>query len=138
MARILIVDDEVDNLKLLRAILSHTGHTVYPLMRATHIREEIQQIKPDLLILDLLLPGITGGSAYEMIRDTISSTLPIIISSGTKIKLRRRDDSHLRYCPKPVDVNLLIRSVEELLAGTQASPLPAPPEEQAKNDLDRK
>ena len=115
MARILIVDDERDNLVLLREILSHAGHTVYPLMRANNIQHEIKDIKPDLVVLDLLLPGITGGSAYEMIRETVSQTLPIIISSGTKIKLRRKGDEAIRYCPKPLDIGQFLTAVEELL-----------------------
>jgi DNA-binding response OmpR family regulator len=123
MARILIVDDESDNLVLLKMILSRAGHTVYPLMRATHLKEEIEQVKPELLVLDLLLPGITGGTAYEMVRSCVSETLPIIVSSGTKIKLRKRNDHALRYCPKPIDIADFIKAVDELLAQAKGKPL---------------
>lgn len=121
MARIIIVDDEPDALLLLRAALSRAGHEVLPIQRATRLIEEIKANDPDLLILDLLMPGVAGGMAYTAVRAEIGPDLPIIISSGTRAKLRSAaDDTKMRYCPKPVEFKTLLSTIDELLQAKTA------------------
>lgn len=115
MARILVVDDDIEALLLLKTLLKRSGHQPLLLTRATKLPDEIQRAQPDLLILDLMMPGVMGGMAYDAVRSEIGPALPIIISSGTKIKIRAKDDPLLRYCPKPVDSKLLMSQIHELL-----------------------
>lgn len=123
MARILIIEDDKDCLIALRLFLMNAGHEVFPMLRAEKAVEEIREAKPDLVITDLMLPGVTGGSVYEAIRREFGPRMPVIVSSGTRMRLRTvRADSLLAYCPKPVDYHDLLKTIDRLLAAS------APPE----------
>ena len=87
MAKILAIDDEDDCLVQLQVLLAREGHEVFPLMRATRVREEIRSLKPDLVITDIMMPGISGSSVYEMIRNEIGPLLPVIVSSATRPRI---------------------------------------------------
>jgi DNA-binding NtrC family response regulator len=121
LARILIIDDEKDCLLLMKIMLGHAGHEVFPLMRADRFLAEIREVAPDLIITDIMMPGVTGGSIYSAIREEISEKLPIIISSGTKMKLRLPVDRLLEYCPKPISEVALLDTVDRLLWMAQNS-----------------
>jgi two-component system, sensor histidine kinase and response regulator len=126
MARVLIVDDDVESLLMLKLVLTRNGHEVKPLNRATNLHEEIEKAKPDLLILDMMMPGVMGGMAYDMVRSEIGPTLPVIISTGTSMKVRGTGDPLLRYCPKPVETKLLLDTIKELMALAEESELDEP------------
>ena len=139
MARILILDDEKDCLLLLRIMLTHAGHEVFPLMRADNFLKELREVGPDLVITDIMMPGVTGGSVYSAIREEFSDKLPVIISSGTRMKLRLPVDPLLEYCPKPISETVLIETVDRLLrlakdTGQESGVPPSEPDGDA--DLD--
>ena len=116
MAKILIIDDDKDCLVQLRALLVHAGYEVHPMLRADRLLEDMRSIRPDLVITDLMMPGITGGTVYEAIRHEIGPNMPVIISSGTRIRLRiATEDPMLAYCPKPVDFENLRETIKRLL-----------------------
>lgn len=114
MARILIIDDEKDCLLILQDLLNEAGHQVFPLLRADRIVEQIRSVRPDLIVTDIMMPGVTGGTLYEAIRNEVGPSLPIVISSGVRLRLRV-DDPLVAYCPKPVDFTVLQDTVGELL-----------------------
>lgn len=120
MARILTVDDDRDCLAILRGFLMAGNHEVFPLLRAERIIAETREVKPDLVITDLMMPGVTGGLVYQAIRKEIGPNLPIIVSSGSNLKLKLPDDPLLTYCPKPVEMDHLLQTVEEYLAKAAA------------------
>lgn len=68
MSRILIVDDEVDLTHLIRAKLQAEGHEVYVINTGEGAFEYAKQIKPDICLLDIMLPGITGYQICRRIR----------------------------------------------------------------------
>lgn len=80
MASVLIVDDEPENLELLEAILTPAGHRV---RKATGGREALQAVEqevPELILLDLMMPGVSGFDVCEMLRaDERTARIPIII-----------------------------------------------------------
>jgi CheY-like chemotaxis protein len=81
--RIVIVDDEEDVVTYLAALLDDNG---YEVRTATDGREGfklIRETRPDLVCLDILMPGETGLSLFLKIRsDPALSRLPVIIISG--------------------------------------------------------
>lgn len=116
MAKIMTIDDDEDILFQLRYILTRAGHEVLPLLRADRLIEQVRKAKPDLVITDIVMPGIMGGGVYNLIREKIGPHLPIIISSGTRLRLRGTDqDPLVAYCPKPVDFDELNACINELL-----------------------
>jgi DNA-binding NtrC family response regulator len=120
MARILTIDDDEDVLFQLRFVLSRAGHEVSPLLRADRIAEQVKKVAPDIVISDLVMPGIMGGGVYHLLRKEVGPQLPIIISSGTKLKIRgSENDPLLAYCPKPVDFDQMLVTIDELLQKKQ-------------------
>ena len=115
MKRILIIDDNEDFLEILYTRLAHEGYEVNSLPSGLEILEEISQTRPDLVITDILMPGITGAQVYEEIRRVCGPKLPIIITSATRMKLKKGKDEHLEHCMKPVDFDKLLETVRRFL-----------------------
>lgn len=126
MARIMTIDDDEDTLYQLRTVLSRAGHEVLPLLRADRVIEQVRSARPDLVITDIVMPGVMGGGIYRTLREEIGPSLPIIVSSATRLRLRgSQEDPMLAYCPKPVDFDLLLATIETLLAKRREAELPA-------------
>src|SRR3972149_3359592 len=68
MARILVVEDNPDNLKLFRALLALNGHEVTGLPSGDGLQDAIRQSRPDLVLMDIQLPGKDGYALLEEIR----------------------------------------------------------------------
>lgn len=115
MARIVVIDDDKECLLCIKTMLEIGGHVVYPLLRPNKIVEQITAVQADLVVTDIIMPGITGGSVYNMIRAHIGPMVPVIVSSGTSIKLGTRNDPLVAYCRKPVSHDVLLSTVKELL-----------------------
>ncbi|GAB4314381.1 MAG: hypothetical protein Kow0059_06140 [Candidatus Sumerlaeia bacterium] len=114
MALILIVDDDPDVLALLEIMLRMHGHTVIKTRDGGEVVELALKHKPDLVITDIMMPGVTGGSVYQMIRAHIGASLPVIVSSGTKMRVVAKGDPLLAHCPKPVDQSRMLETIERL------------------------
>jgi CheY-like chemotaxis protein len=139
MAKILILDDDETCILVTGSILKQVGHEVYKLTRPGLVLQEIRKISPDLLITDLMMPGATGGIVYDAVRKEIGPDLPIIVSSGTTMKVNKPDPL-LADVPKPVDPAFLRETVMRLLAAA-AGETPevsgvAAPDEDLDEDLD--
>lgn len=78
-ARILAVDDEVEILRALQRSLSAHGYDVFTAESGEQALEAIAQHRPDLMVLDLGLPGISGLEVIKKVRE--QSNLPIIVLS---------------------------------------------------------
>ncbi|MCX7625636.1 MAG: response regulator [Candidatus Sumerlaeaceae bacterium] len=116
MARIVTIDDDEDVLFQLRFVLTRAGHEVFPLLRTDRIAHEVRRVSPDLVITDIVMPGVMGGGVYQLLRREIGPQLPIIVSSGTKLRIKGSEkDALLAYCPKPVDYEELLKLIEDLL-----------------------
>ncbi|MBI3737186.1 response regulator [Candidatus Sumerlaeota bacterium] len=121
MARILTIDDDKDCLAILRGFLMVGKHEPLPLLRADRVVDAVKEVNPDLVITDLMMPGVTGGLVYQAIRKSIGPFMPIIVSSGSNLKLKLPDDPLVAYCPKPVEMNTLLKAIDELLAKAAAA-----------------
>ena len=66
--RILVVEDYEDTRAILRALLTHRGYEMYEAATAEEALERIDTIRPDLVVLDVRLPGMDGCEALELMR----------------------------------------------------------------------
>ncbi|GAA3971445.1 response regulator [Mucilaginibacter dorajii] len=117
--RILIVDDNELMTEVMTYILTGSGYEVIALNGGDNIFNDIKTVRPDLLILDALLPGMDGRDICMLIklnRDT--QNLPVIICSGNdniddalSQKGAPNDVLH-----KPFNIDNLIEKVEHQLA----------------------
>jgi two-component system, OmpR family, KDP operon response regulator KdpE len=114
-ANILVVDDEPQIRRVLRSTLSFRGYTISEATSGEEAVEMVGKLKPDLILLDVNLPGISGVEACRGIRR--SSDAPIImltVRNAERDKVLALDAGADDYVTKPF-------SIEELLARIRAS-----------------
>ena len=119
MSKILIIDDDLELLKLLRFNLSREGHKVVTAIDAYNAIQSARIEKPDLIILDIMLPAGGGYHALKNIRLTLhGSQIPIVILTGIEDEeLRRKIENEgvEAYLQKPCDYKVLSNTVNNLL-----------------------
>jgi excisionase family DNA binding protein len=118
--KILIVDDDPQILKMLSRMLSGSGFRVEKASGSFEAGVMIIQFEPDLIILDLYMPGIDGFEVCEQIKKNPKTThIKIIAYTGFDTKENR--DRIMKagadgYMIKPVNKRLLIQNIENLIS----------------------
>lgn len=92
MNKILVIEDDKDINRLLCRILKKEGYDVIPAYSGTEAKLRLEQEIPNLILLDLMLPGMKGEELTTFIRNEKKSNVPIIILSaktalGNKVEL---------------------------------------------------
>ena len=82
MANILVVDDEMGIRELLNEILSDEGHTVYSAESAIQARTIREQMRPDLVLLDIWMPDTDGITLLKEWSKSGQLTMPVVMMSG--------------------------------------------------------
>jgi len=80
--KILIVDDEEDIAQLLEVGLRREGYEVTSVYDGAQAKERIVQENPDVILLDLMMPGINGWQVLEWMRQEKKLNIPVIIISA--------------------------------------------------------
>lgn len=94
MGRVLVVDDEADVLLLCRLNLQQRGHEVLEASEGNRALELARDRHPDVIVLDLMLPGMTGYEVLETLkRDEQTSNIPILVLTAKSLRADR-DRSH--------------------------------------------
>lgn len=85
MARILIIDDDVSITRMLADYLETRGHTVASAYNGAQGIQYVDLRRPDAIVLDLMLPGITGVEvAKRLRRDPDTRDIPILTVTGVE------------------------------------------------------
>ncbi|MDQ4094979.1 MAG: response regulator [Actinomycetota bacterium] len=122
MARILVVEDEEDILNLIRIRLRKAGHQVAALSRPEDALQVVNQSPPDLVVLDVGLPGMNGLELLEELRGRPGlDDVPAIFLSA---HVREEDVEAGRsmeavYLTKPFVATALLNAVEKILDGRE-------------------
>ena len=122
--RILIVDDENDFIELLQYKLAGHGYDLIVANDGVHALSQARQLKPDLILLDILLPDLDGISVCEILRRQPSTKkIPVIFMSALTGDVTRRTVAmHAAdFFTKPLDLPRLEKRIGELLNTTQAA-----------------
>ena len=117
--KILVVDDEKDIVELISYNLEQKGFAVIKAYDGQMAWERVKTAKPDLVVLDLMIPGIHGLEVCKLIRrDAATETLPIIILTAKSDQVDKilglelgADD----YVTKPFNVRELIARIRAVL-----------------------
>jgi DNA-binding response OmpR family regulator len=119
-ARVLVVDDEMDTLSLLRTILKLSGFEAITTLNSIDAIDLAVAEQPDVVLLDIMMPKLDGFTLCKMMRQNDATrTLPIIFVTAYEaldIEDRRREAGANLVIQKPISVDLLIRSIGEMLA----------------------
>ena len=120
MAKILIVEDSPDNMKLFRALLAARGHTVSGLCGGEGLLETIRGSVPDLVLMDIQLPGKDGFALLREIRDSAYAGLRVLALTAHAMsgdRERAMEAGFDGYITKPIDIRSFPREVEQAIGG---------------------
>src|SRR3974377_1179747 len=112
---ILVVDDEPQIRRVLRSTLSFRGYTISEAVSGEEALELLRKVKPDLILLDVNLPGMSGiETCREMLRSTDAPIIILTVRNAERDKVLALDAGADDYVTKPF-------GIEELLARVRAS-----------------
>jgi DNA-binding response OmpR family regulator len=124
--RVLIVDDDPDLVELLRLALADAGYSARTVASGEDALRKALRAPPDLVVLDLLLPGINGFSVcQELRRHPATSAIPILMITalpGQFPRLVGVEAGADAYLNKPFRMEDLVACVGELLRRSGAVP----------------
>ena len=120
MARILIVEDSPDNMKLFRTILALKGHEVVGLAGGEGLLQAIEAQSPELVLMDIQLPGKDGFALLQEIRKSPSARVRVVALTAhamTGDRERALDAGFDGYITKPIDIRAFPEQVQRALEG---------------------
>jgi CheY-like chemotaxis protein len=120
--RILVVDDNPRNLKLAFDVLEDAGYEVIEAVDAEEAQSMIDRNLPDLILMDIALPGMDGLTLTRKIKAN-ERTKHIRIIALTAFAMKGDDQKALAagcdgYITKPIDIHQLLVQVAEILGGS--------------------
>jgi two-component system, OmpR family, response regulator VicR len=121
--RVVCIEDEPEMIDLVRLILVRKGCDVIGASGGEEGLQTIRRLKPDLVLLDLMMPDIDGWEVYQRIKaDPELAHIPVIVVTARAqsidrmlgLQIAKVDD----YITKPFGPTELLRSIEKVLART--------------------
>jgi CheY-like chemotaxis protein len=117
---ILYVEDELAIIELVHDILEHQDISLISVSSGTEGIRIAREVKPDLMMLDVMMPDRSGWSVYNEVRsDPASKDIPIIMLTGQLHRYRiMKEFAQSKidaYITKPFDVGAVRREIEKML-----------------------
>jgi CheY-like chemotaxis protein len=121
-AHVLVVDDSRDMRDLVQEVLESAGYEVTACASGARALEALASRRPDLVITDLLMPGMSGFSLRAaMLRRPDLATIPVVILSAYWQRPGETLDA-AEALPKPVSIDRLLATVARLTHRSTQSP----------------
>jgi len=118
--KILLVDDEEGFLSVIKEALEIRGFEVITAKSAIEAGLELSSKKPDLILMDIKMPGIDGLQACTAIKNNLNtSDIPIMVVSAISEEAQIKSAHKigiLDYFVKPVDIEKLVNRIKEVLS----------------------
>lgn len=118
MAHILIVDDSPTDAFLVKNILEKHGHTTSEASSGAEAVEKTVELKPNLVIMDVVMPGLNGFQATRKItKNPATSSIPVVILSSKNMESDRawgKMQGASEFLVKPVQEDELLAVIQEL------------------------
>ncbi len=118
--KIMVIDDERAFLRIVKINLEETGkYDVKVIQYADDMLPLLRVFSPDLILLDILMPGVGGFEACQMLKENpIGKDVPVIIVSAVDekdAKEQARNLGVLDFLVKPIEFGDLLSSIEKVL-----------------------
>jgi len=130
--RILVIDDVAELRELAQTVLQEEGFVVELAQDAAEGGLKLLATKPDLVILDLMMPGVDGFKFLEYVRATTSDPPPVVFLSGGRTAesaLKGLGLGAFAFLAKPVNFKTLVETCHAALARPVAAIAPGDPAE---------
>jgi DNA-binding response OmpR family regulator len=118
MAKILIVDDDILITGLMQTLVNMDGHEAIIVNDSNEAMETAISVRPNLITLDLMMPGLSGYDLCELLRANPQfNQTPIIIISAkedTQSKEKALKLGATEYINKPFDIDYFIKTIHRL------------------------
>ena len=124
VARILVVEDSPDNMKLFRTLLTLEGHEVTGLPGGEELLETIARTDPELVLMDIQLPGKDGFTLLGELRRSPHAAVRVVALTAhamTGDRERAMQSGFDGYITKPIDIRVFPELVKQALAGAAVS-----------------
>ncbi|RPI83048.1 MAG: response regulator [Chloroflexi bacterium] len=124
--RLVYVEDEQEMIDLVRLILARRGYEILGANGGREGLDLIRKEKPDLVLLDLMMPVMDGWDVYQQMKaDTSTQHIPVIIITAKAQNIDKVLGLHIAkvddYISKPFSPQELVDSVEKILARYEQS-----------------
>jgi len=117
--KILVVDDDLDTVEIIRLKLEAAGYKVVTARDGYECIAKCQEVEPDLLIIDIMMPKLSGFKVVKLLKsDKKLAVMPIIMLTARTQEADRqiaRDIEADKYMTKPFDPDEVLKTVEQLL-----------------------
>ena len=123
--RILVVDDEIPIAELLAQALADEGYETRKVVQSLRVYDAVREYQPDLILLDLMMPYLSGQDELRLISMDPESHRQIPVIVVTAMVDAKRDEASMRQFGvteivlKPFDLNVLVRLVKQTIGEAQ-------------------
>lgn len=118
--RLLVADDDRDEVLTLSTVLQQEGHEVIEVYRADAVLELARRYKPDVALLDIGMPGMTGFEVARKLRDQLGAQCPILVAvtawNQESAKTLGKLVGFKHYVVKPYSMDELLDALMRLTA----------------------
>lgn len=121
--KVLVIDDEPEMLNLVKYTLEHAGFEVHTCDNGRQAWDEIAKVRPDVLVLDVMLPGIDGYSLQLKIsQEPTTKDLPIVVLTALEPSktLFQKFPQVQGFMTKPFKTEELLKTVQAAAGGHPA------------------
>ncbi len=118
MAKIMAIDDRPETLALIEKILKRKGYDFVGYYSGEDCLKNYEKDKPDLILLDVMLPGIDGYKVFEKIKTKNKDQKIAFLSAldiGPQAQVKLFKFGQPKYISKPFDPDELVAKVKEIL-----------------------
>jgi DNA-binding response OmpR family regulator len=118
--RVVYIEDEAEMIDLVRLILSRKGYEVIGANGGREGLDMVRQLRPDLVLLDLMMPDMDGWDVYQQMRaDETTRGIPVIVITAKAQSIDKVLGLHIAkvdaYISKPFSPQELVDSIEKVL-----------------------
>ncbi len=120
MANIFIIDDSPTDVRVFTTLLERAGHQVVAVSSAEEGIERVRNDLPDLVIMDVIMPGMNGFQATRTLtRDPITAAIPVVMITTKSMETDRvwgMRQGAKAFITKPVNEKDLLACINDLLS----------------------
>ncbi len=113
--KILVVDDEPTIRDVVVALLEDEGYAVVAAPTGLRALELLPLERPDLVIMDVMMPGLDGREVFRRMRESRNGHAPPVVMMSAAVGRDLLDPTVAAYLPKPFDLTDLLETIERVL-----------------------